>query len=87
MSIGVSIGRNLGPTLSQKLVEPGVTQLTWTSAVGVVPRIQGSNFAVAPVGETSSNLLTPVGPGGLQMQKLVIVVVAQPIAVNPATVS
>lgn len=82
MGIGVTVGRNSGPSLVQKLAEPGVTSLDWIEATGEVPIYQGSEMAVAAMGDTSTGLLAPEVPGGLQMQKVIIVSEAQPIAVD-----
>lgn len=82
MGIGVTVGRNSRPTLADKLAEPGVVALDWIEATGVVPILQGAEMAVAPMGDTSTGLLAPPVPGGLQMQKVIIVSEAQPITVD-----
>lgn len=71
-----------GVPLAQKLAEPGVTSMDWIEATGVAPIIQGSEMAVAPMADTSTGALAPPIPGGLQMEKVVIVMEAQPLAVD-----
>lgn len=86
MGIGTTVnysGISLqGVPLAQKLAEPGVTSLDWIEATGVVPIIQGSEMAVAPMADTSTGMLAPPIPGGLQMEKVVIVVTSQPANVD-----
>lgn len=82
MGIGVTVGRDAKPTITGKLATPGVVVLDWIEASGVVPVIQGSDMAVAPQGDTSTGLLAPPIPGGLQMEKVIIVSEAQPINVD-----
>lgn len=86
MGIGVTVNYEgfpqQGIPLAQKLAEPGVVPLDWIQATGVVPIIQGDQMAVAPMADSSTGFLAPPIPGGLQMQKVIIVSEAQPIAVD-----
>ena len=86
MGIGVVVNYagfpHQGVPLQQKLAEPGVVELDWIEATGVVPIIQGDQMAVAPMADTSTGFLAPPVPGGLQMEKVVIVSEAQPIGVD-----
>lgn len=80
MGIGVPAGRGrLRKTLSQKLAEPGVESWCWPAALhDNIPLVQGQQMAVAAVGSCASDLLTPPVPGGLQFEKVVVVVKEQP---------
>ena len=86
MGIGVTINYSgiplQGVPLAQKLAEPGVVELDWIEATGVVPIIQGDQMAVAPMADTSTGVLAPPIPGGLQMEKVVVVVASQPANVD-----
>ena len=87
MGIGITINYEgfppRGIPLSQKLAEPGVVALTVPETLGVVPIIQGDVMAVAPMADTSTDQVAPPIPGGLQMEKVVVVVEAQPIVIDP----
>ncbi len=84
MGIGVLTGVNTrGVPLSDKLAEPGVVSYTVAQAVAAgLPLTQGALKAVAPLADTVINRVAPPVPGGLQMQKVVVVTTAQPITQN-----
>lgn len=82
MGIGIPAGRygRFGVPLADKLAEPGVTQLTWDQAVAAgMPLFQGSPVAVAPMAETTTGRVAPPIPGGLQLQKVVVIVPTMPV--------
>lgn len=87
MGLGVTINYDgfppRGIPLSQKLAEPGVVAVTVAAARGALPLIQGEKMAVAPMADTSTDMVAPPIPGGLQMEKVVVVTTAQPVKINP----